>query len=212
VFRESDAVTRSMRDYLSDDVGECWWTASRLPEGPRSTCSAHAGEAQRRLKLYTDDIPLFYALPDRKPDRVPPTPQGATAFGGSIVIDYTRSAGVDRHQLRARTRAGSIETTATTPICEPRTRSPGSCASGPSAASSHRLHRHGVPQETQRDVEDRLRDAMKMDRARIQIGRLSTLRLARDGRGGACGPRSGVQSHRLPGCRRHRQHPQPSSR
>src|SRR5256714_8500138 len=40
VFRESDAVTRSMRDYLSDDVGEVLWTARPPSRRPRSTCSA----------------------------------------------------------------------------------------------------------------------------------------------------------------------------
>src|SRR5438270_603579 len=60
VFRESDAVTRAMRDYLSDDIGEV------LVDGQAAFQKAQEymqrfmpAEAQRRLKLYTDDIPLF---------------------------------------------------------------------------------------------------------------------------------------------------------
>ena len=60
VFRESDAVTRAMRDYLSDDIGEV------LVDSPAAFQKAQEymqrfmpADAQRRLKLYTDDIPLF---------------------------------------------------------------------------------------------------------------------------------------------------------
>src|SRR5215472_2849043 len=60
VFRESDAVTRAMRDYLSDDIGEV------LVDSPAAFQKAQEymqrfmpADAHRRLKLYTDDIPLF---------------------------------------------------------------------------------------------------------------------------------------------------------
>src|SRR6266850_2041165 len=99
VFRESDAVTRSMRDYLSDDVGEVLVDSQAAFQKCQEYMQRFMpAEAQRRLKLYTDDTPLF-----------------------------------TRFQIES----------------------------------------HMESPKNQREVEDRLRDAMKMDRARIQIGRLS---------------------------------------
>src|SRR5579859_7996612 len=60
VFRESDAVTRAMRDYLSDDVGEVLVDSQAAFDKAQEYMQRFMpSEAQRRLKLYTDDIPLF---------------------------------------------------------------------------------------------------------------------------------------------------------
>src|SRR3984893_11954214 len=174
VFRESDAVTRSMRDYLSDDVGEV------LVDSQAAFQKAHEymqrfmpADAQRRLKLYTDDIPLFTRFQIESQIESAYAHKVQLPSGGSIVIDYTEAlVSIDINSARA-TRGGDIETTATNTNLE----------AADEIARQLRIRDIGglividfIDMESaknQRDVEDRLRDAMKMDRARIQIGRLS---------------------------------------
>src|SRR5882762_9182268 len=144
VFRESDAVTRFM-----------------------------PAEAQRRLKLYTDDIPLFTRFQIESQIESAYAHKVQLPSGGSIVIDYTEAlVSIDINSARA-TRGGDIETTATNTNLE----------AADEIARQLRIRDIGglividfIDMESpknQREVEDRLRDAMKMDRARIQIGRLS---------------------------------------
>jgi ribonuclease E len=174
VFRESDAVTRSMRDYLSDDVGEV------LVDSPAAFQKAQEymqrfmpADAQRRLKLYTDDIALFTRFQIESQIESAYAHKVSLPSGGSIVIDYTEAlVSIDINSARA-TRGGDIETTATNTNLE----------AADEIARQLRIRDIGglividfIDMESaknQREVEDRLRDAMKMDRARIQIGRLS---------------------------------------
>ncbi|HXN80598.1 MAG TPA: Rne/Rng family ribonuclease, partial [Steroidobacteraceae bacterium] len=174
VFRESDAVTRAMRDYLSDDIGEV------LVDGQAAFQKAQEymqrfmpADAQRRLKLYTDDIPLFTRFQIESQIESAYAHKVQLPSGGSIVIDYTEAlVSIDINSARA-TRGGDIETTATNTNLE----------AADEIARQLRIRDIGglividfIDMEStknQRDVEDRLRDAMKMDRARIQIGRLS---------------------------------------
>jgi len=174
VFRESDAVTRAMRDYLSDDIGEL------LVDSPAAFQKAQEymqrfmpADAQRRLKLYTDDIPLFTRFQIESQIESAYAHKVQLPSGGSIVIDYTEAlVSIDINSARA-TRGSDIETTATNTNLE----------AADEIARQLRIRDIGglividfIDMEStknQRDVEDRLRDAMKMDRARIQIGRLS---------------------------------------
>src|SRR5690242_40924 len=174
VFRESDAVTRAMRDYLSDDIGEV------LVDDPGAFQKAQEymtrfmpAEAQKRLKHYTDDIPLFTRFQIESQIESAYAHKVQLPSGGSIVIDYTEAlVSIDINSARA-TRGSDIETTALNTNLE----------AAEEVARQLRIRDIGglividfIDMESaknQRDVEDRLRDAMKMDRARIQIGRLS---------------------------------------
>jgi ribonuclease E len=174
VFRESDAVTRAMRDYLSDDIGEL------LVDSPAAFQKAQEymqrfmpADAQRKLKLYTDDIPLFTRFQIESQIESAYAHKVQLPSGGSIVIDYTEAlVSIDINSARA-TRGSDIETTATNTNLE----------AADEIARQLRIRDIGglividfIDMESaknQREVEDRLRDAMKMDRARIQIGRLS---------------------------------------
>src|ERR1700727_2803901 len=174
VYRESDAVTRAMRDYLSDDVGEV------LVDDDAAFAKAQEymqrfmpAEAQRRLKMYTDDIPLFTRFQIESQIESAYAHKVSLPSGGSLVIDYTEAlVSIDINSARA-TRGGDIETTATNTNLE----------AADEIARQLRIRDIGglividfIDMEStknQREVEDRLRDAMKMDRARIQIGRLS---------------------------------------
>src|SRR5499427_9878707 len=174
VFRESDAVTRAMRDYLSDDIGEV------LVDSPAAFQKAQEymqrfmpADAQRRLKLYSDDIPLFTRFQIESQIESAYAHKVQLPSGGSIVIDYTEAlVSIDINSARA-TRGSDIETTATNTNLE----------AADEIARQLRIRDIGglividfIDMESaknQRDVEDRLREAVRMDRARIQIGRLS---------------------------------------
>jgi ribonuclease E len=174
VFQESDAVTRAMRDYLTDDIGEI------LVDDPAAFQKAQEymqrfmpADAQRMLKAYNDDIPLFTRYQIENQIESAYAHKVQLPSGGSLVVDYTEAlVSIDINSARA-TRGGDIETTALNTNLE----------AADEIARQLRIRDIGglividfidmELQKNQRDVEDRLRDAMKMDRARIQIGRLS---------------------------------------
>src|SRR4051812_16293386 len=174
VYRESDAVTRSLRDYLADDIGEV------LVDDDATFATAQEymtrfmpPEAQKRLKRYTDDIPLFTRFQIESQIESAYAQKVELPSGGSIVINYTEAlVSIDINSARA-TRGADIETTATNTNLE----------AADEVARQLRIRDIGglividfIDMEStknQRDVEDRLRDAVKMDRARIQIRRLS---------------------------------------
>ncbi|MGH8304932.1 MAG: Rne/Rng family ribonuclease, partial [Steroidobacteraceae bacterium] len=174
VFRESDAVTRAMRDYLSDDIGEVLVDSQAAFQKAQEYMQRFMpAETQRRLKLYTDDIALFTRFQIESQIESAYAHKVQLPSGGSIVIDYTEAlVSIDINSARA-TRGSDIETTATNTNLE----------AADELARQLRIRDIGglividfIDMEStknQRDVEDRLRDAMKMDRARIQIGRLS---------------------------------------
>ena len=174
VYRESDAVTRAMRDYLSDDIGEVLVDdAPAFQKAQEYMQRFMPADIQRRLKLYSDDIPLFTRFQIESQIESAYGHKVQLPSGGSIVIDYTEAlVSIDINSARA-TRGGDIETTATNTNLE----------AADEIARQLRIRDIGglividfIDMEStknQRDVEDRLRDAMKMDRARIQIGRLS---------------------------------------
>src|SRR5262247_1647624 len=174
VYRESDAVTRSLRDYLTDDIGEV------LVDDDATFAIAQEymtrfmpPESQKKLKRYTDDIPLFTRFQIESQIESAYAQKVELPSGGSIVINYTEAlVSIDINSARA-TRGSDIETTATNTNLE----------AAEEISRQLRIRDIGglividfIDMESpknQRDVEDRLRDAVKQDRARIQIGRLS---------------------------------------
>jgi ribonuclease E len=174
VFRESDAVTRAMRDYMSDDIGEILVDDSAAFQKAQEYMQRFMPpDTQRRLKLYTDDIPLFTRFQIESQIESAYAHKVQLPSGGSIVIDYTEAlVSIDINSARA-TRGSDIEATALNTNLE----------AADEVARQLRIRDIGglividfIDMEStrnQREVEDRLRDAMKMDRARIQIGRLS---------------------------------------
>jgi ribonuclease E len=174
VFRESDAVTRAMRDYLSDDIGEVLVDSDAAFQKAQEYMQRFMPtEAQRRLKLYSDDVPLFTRFQIESQIESAYAHKVQLPSGGSIVIDYSEAlVSIDINSARA-TRGSDIETTATNTNLE----------AADEIARQLRIRDIGglividfIDMESaknQRDVEDRLREAVKMDRARIQIGRLS---------------------------------------
>ncbi len=174
VYQEGDAVTRSLRDYLGDDIGEVLvddaYAHIKAQEYMQRFMPA---DAQRKLKTYTDDIPLFTRYQIENQIESAYAHKVQLPSGGSLVIDYTEAlVSIDINSARA-TRGTDIEATATNTNLE----------AADEIARQLRIRDIGglividfidmEDTKNQRAVEDRLRDAMKMDRARIQIGRLS---------------------------------------
>ncbi len=174
VYQESDAVTRALRDYLTDDIGEILVDDDSAYQRALEYMQRFMpSESQRRLKLYVDDIPLFTRYQIESQIESAYAHKVQLPSGGSLVIDYTEAlVSIDINSARA-TRGADIEATALNTNLE----------AAEEIARQLRLRDIGglividfidmESQKNQRDVEDRLRDAMKMDRARIQIGRLS---------------------------------------
>ena len=174
IYQESDAVTRSLRDYMSDDIGEV------LIDEPGAHQRAleyvqrfMTPDMQRSIKLYTDDVPLFtrYQIESQIESAYSHTVH--LPSGGSVVIDYTEAlVSIDINSARA-TRGADIETTACNTNLE----------AADEIARQLRLRDLGglividfidmESKKNQQAVEDRLRDAVRMDKARIQIGRIS---------------------------------------
>ena len=174
VYRESDAVTRALRDYFGDDIGELLVDDDATFATAQEYMSRFMPpETQRKLKRYTDDIPLFTRFQIESQIESAYAQKVELPSGGSIVINYTEAlVSIDINSARA-TRGSDIETTATNTNLE----------AAEEIARQLRIRDIGglividfIDMEStknQRDVEDRLRDSVKMDRARIQIGRLS---------------------------------------
>ncbi|MDE2478695.1 MAG: Rne/Rng family ribonuclease, partial [Betaproteobacteria bacterium] len=174
IFQESDAVTRALRDYFSDDIGEC------LIDQPEAFQKAQEymqrfmpPDAQRKLKPYQDPVPLFTRYQIESQIESAYSHKVTLPSGGSLVIDQTEAlVAIDINSARS-TRGGDIEATARNTNLE----------AAEEIARQLRLRDIGglividfIDMEltaNQRAVEDMLREAVKMDRARIQIGRLS---------------------------------------
>src|ERR1700681_2011413 len=174
VYQEGDAVTRALRDYLTDDIGEILVDDDgAFQKGLEYMQRFMPNDTQRRLKLYVDDIALFTRYQIESQIESAYAHKVQLPSGGSLVIDYTEAlVSIDINSARA-TRGADIETTACNTNLE----------AADEIARQLRIRDIGglividfidmESQKNQRDVEERLREAMRMDRARIQIGRLS---------------------------------------
>ena len=173
IFQESDAVTRGLRDYFSDDVGECLidqpcaFQKAQEYMRKRFMCSP---DAQRKLKLYQDPVPLFTRYQDREARSSPPVSHKAYPYapGGSLVIDHTKRRRPRSISTRpAAPAAGDIEATARNTNLEgaEELRAAIALAAYIGILIVHRFHRHGVAGQPACS-EDMLRDGVvKMDRA-----------------------------------------------
>ncbi len=174
VYQESDAVTRALRDYLSDDIGEV------LIDEPGAHQRAleyvqrfQTAEGVKQIRMYTDDVPLFTRFQIESQIESAYSHAVTLPSGGGIVIDYTEAlVSIDINSARA-TRGADIETTAYNTNLE----------AAEEIARQLRIRDLGglividfidmESKKNQQGVEDRLRDAVRSDRARIQLGRIS---------------------------------------
>jgi ribonuclease E len=202
IYRESNVIIRAMRDYLRQDIGEVLIDSKEVYEQAQGFIQQVMPSYQSKIKFYQDDVPLF--------SRFQIESQIETAFqrevklpsGGSIVIDHTEAlVSIDINSARA-TRGGDIEETALQTNLE----------AADEIARQLRLRDIGglividfidmSPMRNQREVENRTRDALKIDRARVQIGRISRfglLEMSRQRLRPSLGETSGVVCPRCDG-------------
>jgi len=173
IYQESNVIIRSIRDHLRADIGEILIDNEETFSQARQFIRQVMPHNERKLKLYEDKVPLF--------SRYQIESQIESAFqrevrlpsGGSIVIDHTEAlTSIDINSSRA-TKGADIEETALNTNLE----------AADEIARQLRLRDLGglfvidfidmTPSRHQREVENRLREAMKEDRARVQIGRIS---------------------------------------
>ncbi|MDR2214662.1 MAG: Rne/Rng family ribonuclease [Nevskiaceae bacterium] len=174
VYQESDPVTRALRDYLTDDIGEILVDdGAAFLKAQEYMQRFMPVEAQRRLKLYNEDVPLFTRFQIENQIESAYAHKVQLPSGGSLVIDYTEALlSIDINSARS-TRGSDIEATALNTNLE----------AADEIARQLRIRDAGglividfidmESSKNQREVEERLREAMKPDRARVQIGRLS---------------------------------------
>ena len=173
LYQESNVIIRTLRDYFRKDVGEIIIDSDRVYQQAHDFVNAVMPHNLNKLKNYTDTVPLF--------SRYQVEHQIESAFhrevtlpsGGSIVIDHTEAmTAIDVNSARA-TKGRSIEETALNNNLE----------AADEVARQLRLRDLGglvvidfidmQPNKNQRAVERKLRETLKVDRARVQIARIS---------------------------------------
>ena len=199
IYQESKLFIRALRDYLRSDIGEILIDEEPLYNDARDFMQQVMPNALRKLKLYTDDTPLFtrYQIEtqiDSAFDR-----QVRLPSGGSIVIDQTEAlTAIDVNSAKA-TKGSDIEETAFNTNCE----------AAVEIARQARIRDTGgllvidfIDMDSpkhQREIEERMKDALKLDRARVQVGRISRFGLLELSRQRLRPPQpGGGQSGRLP--------------
>ena len=173
IYQESSLVIRAIRDYFHPDIGEILIDTESIYEQAQQFMSHVMPANVNRVKLYKDDVPLFSRFQIEHQIETAYARQVPLPSGGAIVIDHTEAlVSIDVNSARA-TKAGDIETTAFHTNLE----------AAEEIARQLRLRDLGglividfIDMESgknQREVENRLRDALKYDRARVQLGKIS---------------------------------------
>ncbi|HMM45905.1 MAG TPA: Rne/Rng family ribonuclease [Candidatus Macondimonas sp.] len=173
IYQESNIIIRALRDYLRADINEILVDDPAVYEQAREFMAAVMPNNIGRLKLYQDAIPLFTRYQIESQIELAFAREVRLPSGGSIVIDHTEAlTSIDINSARA-TKGADIEETALLTNLE----------AAEEIARQLRLRDLGgllvidfidmTPAKNQREVENRLRDATQLDRARIQIGRIS---------------------------------------
>jgi ribonuclease E len=173
IYRESDSVVRALRDYLTNEIGEILIDDEATYKDACEHVKSTMPHNLRKLKHYVDPVPLFtrYQIESQIESAFAHTVH--LPSGGSIVIDHTEAlVSIDINSARA-TKGGDIEATALNTNLE----------AADEIARQLRIRDLGGlividfidmgPSKHQRDVENRLRDAVRQDRARVQIGKIS---------------------------------------
>ena len=173
IVEESNLVVRAIRDYFQPEIGEILVDTDEIYEQARQFMAHVMPDMVNRVKRYREDIPLFTRFQIEQQietaySRTVPLPSG-----GAIVIDHTEAlVAIDVNSARA-TRGADIEETAFRTNCE----------AADEVARQMRLRDLGglividfidmADSKNQRAVEQRLKDAIRYDRARVQLAKIS---------------------------------------
>ncbi|PJG81931.1 ribonuclease E [Caviibacterium pharyngocola] len=173
IHQESDVIVRAIRDYLRRDIGEILIDSPKVYEKAKAHIKLVRPDFINRVKLYQGEVPLFSHYQIESQIESAFQREVRLPSGGSIVIDVTEAlTAIDINSARS-TRGGDIEETALNTNLE----------AADEIARQLRLRDLGglividfidmTPVRHQREVENRMRDAVRQDRARIQISRIS---------------------------------------
>ncbi len=173
IYQESSLVIRAIRDYFHNDIGDILIDTDDIYEQAQQFMAHVMPEHAARVKRYRDDAPLFSRFQIEHQIESAYSRTVTLPSGGAIVIDHTEAlVSIDVNSARA-IKGGDIEETATRTNLE----------AADEVARQMRLRDLGglividfidmEESKNRRDVESRLRDALRQDRARVQFGTIS---------------------------------------
>jgi ribonuclease E len=173
VYQESNLIIRAIRDYFRQDIAEILIDNPEVHEQACEFIRQVMPQSIGKLKLYDNPVPLFSRYQIESQIESAFAREVRLPSGGSIVVDHTEAlVSIDINSARA-TKGADIEETALSTNLE----------AADEVARQLRLRDVGglividfidmTPARNQREVENRLRDALKIDRARVQVGRIS---------------------------------------
>ncbi|NMG31467.1 Rne/Rng family ribonuclease [Aromatoleum evansii] len=173
IYQEGSLVIRAIRDYFQPDIGEILIDTDDVYEQARQFMAHVMPTNVNRVKRYSDDVPLFSRFQIEHQIESAYSRQVSLPSGGAVVIDHTEAlVSIDVNSGRS-TKGADIEETAFRTNLE----------AAEEIARQLRLRDLGglividfidmESQKNQREVENRLRDALRHDRARVQTGKIS---------------------------------------
>jgi ribonuclease E len=173
IYQESSLVIRCIRDYFNNDIGDILIDTDEIYDQAHQFMSHVMPEHAARVKRYRDDAPLFSRFQIEHQIESAYAREVKLPSGGVIVIDHTEAlVSIDVNSARA-IKGGDIEETATRTNLE----------AADEVARQMRLRDLGglividfidmEESKNRREVENRLRDALRQDRARVQFGTIS---------------------------------------
>lgn len=173
IYQEGNAIVRAVRDHFSNEIGEVLIDGEDIYAEAYEFMERVMPHNLRKLKRYDDAVPLFTKFQIESQIETAFAHSVSLPSGGSIVIDHTEAlTAIDINSARA-TKGDDIEETALNTNLE----------AAEEIARQLRIRDLGGlividfidmgPNRNQRDVENKLREAVRQDRARIQLGRIS---------------------------------------
>jgi ribonuclease E len=173
IYQEGNVVIRALRDYLRADIGEILVDDDKMFSEAQTFMQKVMPQSLNKLRRYDEQVPLFTRFQIESQIEAAFGRHVRLPSGGALVIDHTEAlVAIDVNSARA-TKGSDIEETALRTNLE----------AADEVARQLRLRDLGGlividfidmgPPKNQRDVEDRLRAALEMDRARVQVGKLS---------------------------------------
>ncbi len=173
IYQESSLVIRAIRDYFNHDIGDILIDTDDIYDQAQQFMAHVMPEHAARVKRYRDDAPLFSRFQIEHQIESAYAREVKLPSGGVVVIDHTEAlVSIDVNSARA-IKGGDIEETATRTNLE----------AADEVARQMRLRDLGglividfidmEESKNRREVENRLRDALRQDRARVQFGSIS---------------------------------------